>query len=106
MKVEDALAKDENLKLLQLQRATITDPSSDKAKELDRKIKDRETKVREAYSTVFGGAASPASGTAPAPKAYPPPPPAAIDLLKAGKGTPEQFDATFGPGAAARVLGK
>ena len=107
MKVEDALAKDETLKLLKLRRAVIEDPSSAKAKELDKKIKDQETKVREAYSTVFGGATSPASDTtAPAPKAYPPPPPAAIDLLKSGKGTPEQFDATFGPGAAARVLGK
>ena len=33
-------------------------------------------------------------------------PAGAIDALKAGQGTPEQFDAVFGAGSAARVLGK
>lgn len=103
MKVEDALAKDENLKMLQLQRENIRDSSSARAKELDRKIKDRETKVREAYSTVFGG--SPAS-TAPAPSSFPAPSAAAIEALKAGKGTSQQFDMLFGPGAAKKALGQ
>jgi hypothetical protein len=33
-------------------------------------------------------------------------PAAAIQALQAGQGTPEQFDAVFGAGSAARVLGK
>lgn len=33
-------------------------------------------------------------------------PAGAINALKAGQGTPEQFDAVFGAGSAARVLGK
>lgn len=33
-------------------------------------------------------------------------PAAAIQALRAGQGTPEQFDAVFGAGSAARVLGK
>lgn len=32
-------------------------------------------------------------------------PPGAIDALKRGEGTPEQFDQMFGPGAAARAMG-
>jgi len=32
-------------------------------------------------------------------------PPEAIDALKKGEGTPEQFDALFGSGAAAKVMG-
>lgn len=33
------------------------------------------------------------------------PPAEAIEALRAGQGTPEQFDEIFGPGAAARVMG-
>lgn len=58
-------------------------------------------------STVKGrkssGAVTPA---APATGAFPAPPPAAIDALKRGQGTDEQFDAVFGPGAAARARGR
>lgn len=36
-------------------------------------------------------------------KVYPTPPPAAIQDLKAGKGTPTQFDEIFGPGAAEKA---
>ena len=43
----------------------------------------------------------PGQGSAPAPAI----PPAAIDLLKSGKGTDAQFDAIFGVGAAKRVKG-
>lgn len=32
-------------------------------------------------------------------------PPAAVEALRRGEGTPEQFDEMFGPGAAARVMG-
>lgn len=46
------------------------------------------------------------TGAAPPPattKIYPAPPPAAIQDLKAGKGTPAQFDEIFGPGAAEKA---
>lgn len=32
-------------------------------------------------------------------------PPAAVEALRRGEGTPEQFDEMFGPGAAARIMG-
>jgi hypothetical protein len=37
---------------------------------------------------------------------FPAPNQAAIDALKRGQGTDEQFDAVFGPGAAARARGR
>jgi len=37
---------------------------------------------------------------------FPTPPQAAIDALRAGRGTAAQFDEVFGPGAAARVMGR
>ncbi len=46
--------------------------------------------------------AAPAASGAPATNI----PQAAIDALRAGRGTREQFDAAFGAGAAARVLGR
>jgi hypothetical protein len=46
--------------------------------------------------------AAPAAPSAPATNI----PQAAIDALRAGRGTREQFDAAFGAGAAARVLGR
>jgi hypothetical protein len=55
-----------------------------------------------------GRAPTPAAAKSPAvkPIAAPTPiPQAAIDALKAKKGTPEQFDEIFGAGAAKRVLG-
>jgi hypothetical protein len=33
-------------------------------------------------------------------------PPEAVQMLRSGRGTPEQFDAQFGPGSAARVMGR
>ena len=45
------------------------------------------------------------AGQAPAGN-FPTPNQAAIDALKRGQGTDEQFDAVFGPGAAARVRGR
>ncbi len=64
--------------------------------------------LREAYDLTYeykrpGGAAAPA---APAGGNFPAPPPAAIDALKKGQGTDAQFDAIFGPGAAARARGR
>jgi len=49
-----------------------------------------------------GAPAAPAAPGAPAANI----PQAAIDALRAGRGTREQFDAAFGAGAAARVLGR
>jgi len=50
-----------------------------------------------------GAAAAQIPGQGPAPAAAIPP--AAIDLLKSGKGTDAQFDAIFGAGAAKRARG-
>ena len=49
-----------------------------------------------------GAAAAPAAGG----RTFPQPPQAAIDALKRGQGTDAQFDAIFGPGAAARARGR
>jgi hypothetical protein len=48
----------------------------------------------------------PAAPVAPAPGNFPAPPAAAIEALKRGQGTDAQFDAIFGPGAAARARGR
>jgi len=54
-------------------------------------------------------AAAPASAAPagpPAGRTFPPPPQAAIDALRRGQGTDAQFDAIFGPGAAAKARGR
>ena len=61
-------------------------------------------RTREAYDDTYSYK-SPAGQTAPSPAAATIPQ-AAIDALNAGKGTPAEFDAQFGAGAAARVKGK
>ena len=48
-------------------------------------------------------AAAPAAGAA---TTYPVPNASAINALKSSEGSPEQFDAIFGPGAARKILGK
>jgi len=64
------------------------------------------TEFTDMYEYRQGRAAPPP----PAPGAgggnFPPPPPAAIDALKRGQGTDAEFDAIFGPGAAARARGR
>jgi hypothetical protein len=52
-----------------------------------------------------GAAAAQIPGQGPAPAPAPAIPPAAINLLKSGKGTDAQFDAIFGAGAAKRARG-
>ena len=50
---------------------------------------------------------APAAGAAPAAATtYPVPNASAINALKSNQGSPEQFDAIFGPGAAKKILGK
>ena len=51
-------------------------------------------------------AASRSSVAPPAGGTFPQPPQVAIDALKRGQGTDAQFDAIFGPGAAARARGR
>ncbi len=54
-------------------------------------------------------AAAPASAAPAGPptgRTFPPPPQAAIDALRRGQGTDAQFDAIFGPGAAAKARGR
>lgn len=52
-----------------------------------------------------GGAVTPAPGAAGGGN-FPAPPAAAIDALRRGQGTDAEFDAIFGPGAAARARGR
>lgn len=65
----------------------------------------RRTKGASGTGATSGGLQPPGATTAPA-GATSSPPQAAIDALKRGEGTPEQFDAQFGKGAAEKVLGK
>lgn len=67
-------------------------------------IEGARTRTREAYDSTYMYK-NPAGQTAPSPAAATIPQ-AAIDALNAGVGTPAQFDAQFGAGAAARVKGK
>ena len=67
-------------------------------------IEGARTRTREAYDSTYSYK-NPAGQTAPSPAAATIPQ-AAIDALNAGVGTPAQFDAQFGAGAAARVKGK
>lgn len=78
-------------------------------------IRTSQARVRDAYDMTYeyrqgaGGAPSPATAPAAAPAsatAFPTPPAAAVDALKRGAGTDAQFDAIFGPGAAARARGR
>jgi len=60
-------------------------------------------------TTPAAAGAAPAGAAAAAPAAattYPVPNADAINALKSNQGTPEQFDAIFGPGAAKKILGK
>lgn len=91
------------------------------AEEIVRVLKDRKGRLGSTvtFPTQPAGGATPAAGAAPAatgavlpqtpaaPSAgFPAPPQAAIDALRSGRGTAAQFDEVFGPGAAARVMGR
>lgn len=74
-------------------------------------IRTSKARVRNAYDTTYeyrqGAEAAPAAAPTSAPAtAFPTPPAAAVDALKKGVGTDAQFDAIFGPGAAARARGR
>jgi hypothetical protein len=49
---------------------------------------------------------APSGGQAATPPPGPTPPPEAINDLRANPATAEQFDEVFGPGAAAKALGR
>jgi hypothetical protein len=55
---------------------------------------------------ISGGAAPAASAGSSAATGQRQIPPEAVQMLRSGRGTPEQFDAQFGPGSAARVMGQ
>ena len=94
------------------QRAAILDRAIALAQERIKSAEQRrESLLTRSYRQPAG--AQPAAPSAPgAPAAVAPSAPAAnipqaaIDALRAGRGTREQFDAAFGAGAAARVLGR
>ena len=66
--------------------------------------------VKKLYETEAASRPNPPTAAAPgAPAAattYPVPNASAINALKSNQGSPEQFDAIFGPGAARKILGK
>jgi hypothetical protein len=91
------------------------------ATEIVRVLKDRKGRLGSTVTIPMqpAGGAMPAAGAVPtatgavppqaptAPSAgFPAPPQAAIDALRSGRGTAAQFDEVFGPGAAARVMGR
>lgn len=72
-------------------------------------IRQSKGRLRDAYDLTYEyrqGDGSTATTPPPAPATFPKPPQAAIEALKAGRGTDAQFDAVFGPGAAARAKGR
>lgn len=83
-----------------------------------RRLKAQATNTKSSMQTAFDDtydyrqqqARPPAPSGAPQPPAaggrFPTPPQAAIDALRQGRGTDAQFDAIFGPGAAARARGR
>jgi len=81
-----------------------TDIRKEAGKEILRLMKARKGQFVTPEMAVEG-----AGGTAPAAAGggnFPAPPAAAIDALRRGQGTDAQFDAIFGPGAAARARGR
>jgi hypothetical protein len=78
-----------------------------------KRLKAQATSTKDIVNTEFTdmysyrqGRAAPASAAAPAAGNFPAPPAAAIEALKRGQGTDAEFDAIFGPGAAARARGR
>jgi hypothetical protein len=95
---------DSNLELQTMLRS-LSDPSQ--AFETAIRIIDD---IEDIYVRGAGAKNEPSAPRPPAPGAggggFPAPPAAAIDALKRGMGTDAQFDAMFGPGAAARARGR
>jgi hypothetical protein len=78
-----------------------------------KRLKAQAGSTRDTVSTEFNdmydyrqGRAAPSAPGAEGGGNFPAPPAAAIDALRRGQGTDAQFDAIFGPGAAARAKGR
>lgn len=133
--IQEIIQKDPLLKGLIEQRTIQAASNADIAKrrvaDLDRQIRERTDYLNRTLTPLLGteagaGAGAGASsgilpgtagslgltpaasgaGTATPSGGFPQPNAGAISALKSGLGTREQFDETFGPGAAAKVLGK
>jgi hypothetical protein len=74
--------------------------------EIVRLMKERKNQFVTPEMAVEGAGAGGAAPAAAGGGNFPPPPAAAIDALRRGQGTDAQFDAIFGPGAAARARGR
>jgi hypothetical protein len=74
--------------------------------EIVRLMKERKNQFVTPEMAVEGAGAGGAGPAAAGGGNFPAPPAAAIDALRRGQGTDAQFDAIFGPGAAARARGR
>jgi hypothetical protein len=74
--------------------------------EIVRLMKERKNQFVTPEMAVEGAGAGGAAPAAAGGGNFPAPPAAAIDALRRGQGTDAQFDAIFGPGAAARARGR
>jgi len=90
------------------QRAEILDRAIALAQDRVKSAEQRRESILNRSYRQPGAAPTPPTPPAPTPPGAPAAniPQAAIDDLRAGRGTREQFDAAFGAGAAARVLGR
>jgi hypothetical protein len=94
--------------ITRMQRAVSETEFLQAAQEFRSSLEKAMERTRNRLQGVSNRTSAPSRPTAPTAPAgnFPTPNQAAIDALKRGQGTDEQFDAVFGPGAAARVRGR